>query len=78
MIVAESFQPGEHVKMNANDTIRAKRFDDGRVVQIHSDVSMRPLESQTDWAVLEAMTESEIEANAASDPGNPPLTAYEL
>jgi putative transcriptional regulator len=32
----------------------------------------------TDWARLEAMTEEEIEANALSDPDNPPLTIEEL
>jgi uncharacterized protein (DUF4415 family) len=28
---------------------------------------------RTDWALLDAMTEEEIEANALSDPDNPPL-----
>ncbi len=34
--------------------------------------------SQTDWARVDAMTEDEVEANAVSDPENPPLTAAEL
>jgi putative transcriptional regulator len=44
------------------------------------DGSTRPYVSPhvTDWARLEAMTEEEIEANARSDPDNPPLTAEEL
>jgi uncharacterized protein (DUF4415 family) len=36
------------------------------------------LPSRTDWARLDAMTEEEIEANAASDPDNPPWTEEEL
>jgi uncharacterized protein (DUF4415 family) len=32
----------------------------------------------TDWKRLRAMTEAEIEANAASDPDNPPWTAEML
>jgi uncharacterized protein (DUF4415 family) len=33
---------------------------------------------RTDWARLDAMTEEEIEANALSDPDNPPWTDEEL
>ena len=33
---------------------------------------------RTDWARLRAMTEEEIERNAADDPDNPPLTSEEL
>jgi uncharacterized protein (DUF4415 family) len=35
-------------------------------------------ESRTDWARIDAMTEEEIEANAAADPDNPPWTDEEL
>jgi putative transcriptional regulator len=35
-------------------------------------------ESQTDWERLRNMTEEEIEANALSDPDNPPMTDEEL
>lgn len=35
-------------------------------------------EDLTDWARLDAMTEEEIEANALSDPDNPPLTDEQL
>ena len=31
-----------------------------------------PKDTRTDWARLKAMTEEEIEANALSDPDNPP------
>lgn len=33
---------------------------------------------RTDWARLDAMTEEEIEANALTDPDNPPWTDEEL
>ena len=34
----------------------------------------RKMKSLTDWARLDAMTEEEIERNAAEDPDNPPMT----
>jgi uncharacterized protein (DUF4415 family) len=34
----------------------------------------RKMKGQTDWARLDAMTEVEIERNAAEDPDNPPWT----
>lgn len=64
--------------MSEKDTIRARRLDDGTIVQVLPDGSTRPLESRTDWAQLRAMTEEEIESNAASDPDNPPMTHEEL
>ncbi len=42
------------------------------------DGTTRPIEDRTDWARLEAMTEEEIDANALSDPDNPPSTPEEL
>jgi putative transcriptional regulator len=33
---------------------------------------------QTDWAYLAGMTDEEAEANALSDPDNPPLTSEQL
>ena len=64
--------------MSSDDTIRARRLPDGTLVQLLPDGSTRQLESRTDWARLEAMTEAEIEANALGDPDNPPLTPAEL
>lgn len=58
--------------------IYARLLPDGIVVQVLPDGSTRPMESKTDWARLAAMTEEEIEANALSDPDNPPLTDEEL
>jgi putative transcriptional regulator len=64
--------------MNEPDTVRARLLDDGTVVQVLPDGSTRPFKSRTNWARLDAMTEEEIEANALSDPDNPPITDEEL
>ncbi|MGH2533224.1 MAG: helix-turn-helix domain-containing protein [Thermomicrobiales bacterium] len=58
--------------------IRVRRQSDGTLARELPDGSTVPVTSQTDWARLEAMTEAEIEAIAASDPDNPPLTDDEL
>ncbi|MDQ3044734.1 MAG: hypothetical protein M3R06_06220 [Chloroflexota bacterium] len=64
--------------MSENDTVRVRRLPDGTRVRIQVDGSPAPLESRTDWARIAAMTEEEIDKNAANDPANPPLTADEL
>lgn len=64
--------------MSESDIVRVRSLPDGSVVQVLPDGSARPLESRTNWARLEAMTEEEIEANALSDPDNPPITPEEL
>ncbi len=65
--------------MSENDTVRARRLPDGTLVQILSDGTTRPFsDDATDWRRLADMTEEEIEANALSDPDNPPLTEEEL
>ena len=64
--------------MSESDIVRVRSLRDGTVVQVMPDGSTKPLEDRTDWARLEAMTEEEIEANALSDPDNPPLTIEEL
>lgn len=64
--------------MSESDIVRVRSLPDGSVVQVMPDGSTRPIEDRTDWARLEAMTEEEIEANALSDPDNPPLTDEEL
>jgi putative transcriptional regulator len=64
--------------MNGTDTITVTRLPDGTVVQVLDDGTTRPYEGRTDWARVDAMTEDEIEANALSDPDNPPLSAAEL
>ena len=37
-----------------------------------------PNDTKTDWARLKAMTEEEIEANALSDPDNPPFDSRDF
>ena len=64
--------------MSESDIVRVRSLPDGSVVQVMPDGSTRPIEDRTDWARLEAMTEEEIEANALSDPDNPPLNDEEL
>ena len=66
--------------MSESDIVRVRSLPDGTTVQVMPDGSTRPYVSptKTDWARLEAMTEEEIEANALSDPDNPPMTPEEL
>ena len=64
--------------MSEENMIRARLLPDGTVVQVFPDGSTRPMVDTTDYARLDAMTEEEIEANALSDPDNPPLTDEEL
>lgn len=64
--------------MSENFIVRAERLSDGTVVQVMPDGSTRPLQDETDWERVKAMTEEEVEAAALSDPDNPPLTDEEL
>ena len=66
--------------MSETDIVTVRKLSDGTLLQVMPDGSTRPYVSptKTDWARLEAMTEEEIEANALSDPDNPPLTPEEL
>ncbi len=65
--------------MTESNIVRARRLPDGRLVQVLPDGSTRPFPaSRTDWKRLAEMTEEEIEANAQSDPDNPPITEEEL
>jgi putative transcriptional regulator len=64
--------------MNEHAMVSVRRLADGTVIQVLPDGTTRPLESNTDWVRLEEMTDEEIEANALSDPDNPPLTQKEL
>ena len=52
---------------------RARRRDDGVVVQIMDDGSEVPIESRTDWARVEAMTDEDIARAVADDPDTAPL-----
>ena len=62
--------------MSKERTIRARRLEDGTLIQILPDGTTRPFPpDRTDWAALRAMTEEEINAIALTDPDNPPRTA---
>ena len=56
---------------------RARRRDDGVVVQIMADGSEVPIESQSDWAQVEAMTDADIARTVAEDPDAAPLLSGE-
>ena len=64
--------------MSDEHMIRVRRKAKGVYEQIMPDGNTQPIESKTDWARLDAMTEEEIEANALSDPDNPPISDEEL
>ncbi len=64
--------------MNDKSMIRARRLADGSIVQVLPDGSTHPFTQKSDWARVDAMSEEEVEANALSDPDNPPITAAQL
>ncbi len=63
--------------MSEENTVRVRLYSDGTLIDLSTG---KPYESdeKTDWERLRNMTEEEIEANALSDPDNPPLTEEEL
>lgn len=64
--------------MSEENTVYAKLYPDGRLVEVLPDGTERPFETDdTDWERLAAMTEEEVEVNALSDPDFPPLTEEE-
>ncbi|MCX7097083.1 MAG: helix-turn-helix domain-containing protein [Methylococcales bacterium] len=50
----------------------------GLTLQVMPDGTRRPVEEKTDWPRLNAMAGENIEAAAAADTDNPPLTETEL
>ena len=64
--------------MSKENTIVARRQSDGTLVQVLSDGSTRPLEDETDWNRLTAMTEEEVQAAALADPDAQPLTGADF
>ena len=64
--------------MSKKNTIVARRQSDGTLVQVLRDGTTRPLEDQTDWKRLGAMTEEEVHAAALADPDAQPLTDADL
>jgi len=69
---------GGHGKMSDENTVRVRKNDEGIFVQVMPDGSTRSITGDTDWERLRNMTEEEIEANALSDPDNPPISDEEL
>ena len=53
--------------MSGAHITKAITTTDGRVLIEQPDGAYRPVESQTDWARLDAMTEEEVERLAAED-----------
>lgn len=63
--------------MSEENTVRVRLYSDGTLIDLSTG---KPYESdeKTDWERIRNMTEEEIEANALSDPDNPPLTEEEF
>ena len=49
------------------------RLKDGTTLERQDDGTYRPIQTKTDWAYLDALTEDEVDAMAASDPDHPAL-----
>lgn len=65
--------------MSEKNIVSVRRMRDGSLMQVFPDGSTAPYpKGMSDWARLDAMTEEEIEANALSDPDNPPISDEEL
>jgi putative transcriptional regulator len=64
--------------MSKENIIVTKRRSDGTRVQVSPDGSTKPLDDNTDWARLRAMTEEEVTAAALSDPDALPRTPKQL
>jgi putative transcriptional regulator len=64
--------------MSSETMIVVKRRANGELVQQMADGTTRPMQSKTDWAAFDALTEEEVTAAALSDPDNPPLTDAQL
>jgi putative transcriptional regulator len=58
--------------------MRVKRHADGTVVEVTPFGEGTALEDQTDYDHLEAMTDEDVRAAAATDPDNPILTPEQL
>ena len=56
---------------------RARRRDNGVVVQVMDDGREVPIESRTDWARVDAMTDADIARAVAADPDAAPLLTDE-
>ena len=75
--MCESSPRERQADVSEENTVRVRLYSDGTLIDPSTG---KPYESDetTDWERLRNMTEEEIEANALSDPDNPPLTEEEL
>lgn len=64
--------------MSSKRMIVAKRRAAGKLVQQMPDGTTRPMQSKTDWAAFDALTEEAVTAAALTDPDNPPMTDTQL
>ena len=60
--------------MSMKNIIVAKRQNDGTIVQVLPDGTIKPSEDKTDWARLQAMTDEQVTAAAMDDPDARPMT----
>ena len=63
--------------MSEENSIRVKLYRDGTVVQELNDGTTRVLESDSDWARVDAMTDEDAEYNALMDPDFEPFLTDE-
>jgi putative transcriptional regulator len=63
--------------MSEENTVRVKLYRDGTVVQELDDGTTRVLESDSDWARFDALTDQDAEYNALMDPDFEPFLTDE-
>jgi putative transcriptional regulator len=71
-------QPERQQDLSKKNIISTRRRSDGTFVRLLPDGSTKPLEDDTDWTRLRAMTDDEVMAAALSDPDAQPLTEEQL
>jgi hypothetical protein len=59
-------------------TITARQLPNGKVVEVLADGSTKPLQGETDWKKVKAMTDEEIALAAIADPDCPLMTDEDL
>lgn len=65
--------------MSESDIVQARLLADGSVVRVLPDGSTQPFTGGgTNWQRIREMTDEEAEANALSDPDNPPISKERL
>lgn len=64
--------------MSTENTIIAKRQNDGSLVRVMPDGTTAPLVDQTDWDRVRAMSDEEVLAAAQADPDAQPMTEEEF